>query len=70
MATQQQPIPSIGNNDKICTGAIILGDVLNRDNSTIGAGSIVLKDVLDNCVVIGNPARIIKLNGVSVNEKL
>lgn len=66
----KQPIPSIGNNVKICAGAIILGDVHIGDNSTIGAGSIVLKNVPDNCVVVGNPARIIKRNGVSVNEKL
>ena len=66
----KQPIPSIGNNVKICAGAIILGDVHIGDNSTIGAGSIVLKDVPDNCVVVGNPARIIKRNGIAVNEKL
>ena len=69
-SVDNQPIPSIGNNVKICAGAIVLGDVHIGDNSTIGAGSIVLKDVPDNCVVVGNPARIIRRNGVSVNEKL
>jgi len=66
----KQPILSIGNYVKICAGAIIIGDVHIGDNSTIGAGSIVLKDVLDNCVVVGNPARIIKRNGIAVNERL
>ena len=65
-----QPIPSIGNNVKICAGAIIIGDVHIGDNSTIGAGSIVNKNVPENCVVVGNPARIIKRNGIAVNEKL
>ncbi len=65
-----QPIPTIGNNVKICAGAIVLGDVHIGNNSTIGAGSIVLKDVPDNCVVVGNPARIIKRNGITVNERL
>lgn len=63
-----QPIPSIGNNVKICAGAIIIGDVHIGDNSTVGAGSVVLKDVPDNCVVAGNPARIIKRDGVAVKE--
>ena len=65
-----QPIPSIGNNVKISAGAIILGDVHIGDNTTIGAGAIVLKNVPDNCVVLGNPARIIKRNGIAVKEKL
>lgn len=29
---------------------------------TIGAGSVVVKDVSDNAVVVGNPAKIIKYN--------
>jgi len=29
-------------------------------NSIVGAGSVVSQDVPDNCVVLGNPARVIK----------
>ena len=32
------------------------------DNVTIGAGSVVVKDIPDNAVVVGNPAKIIKYN--------
>jgi acetyltransferase-like isoleucine patch superfamily enzyme len=46
-------------------GAIIgsnttLFPVIIGENSIIGAGSVVTKDVPDFCVVVGNPAKIIK----------
>ena len=52
--------PIIGNNVKICTGAIVLGSIKIGDNSIIGAGAVVTKDIPKNSVVVGNPARIIK----------
>jgi len=30
------------------------------ENAIIGTGSVVTKDIPDNCVAVGNPARIIK----------
>ena len=60
----------IGNNVRICTGAIVLGEIHVGDNVTIGAGSVVVKNVPDNCVVVGNPARIVKQNGETVNCRL
>lgn len=52
--------PRIGNNVKLCTGAIVIGPVTIGNNCIIGAGAIVTKDIPDNSVVVGNPARIIK----------
>ena len=51
--------PTIGNN--VCLGAnvCIIGNVTVGDNVVIGAGSVVVKDVPDNCKVVGNPGRII-----------
>lgn len=62
--------PTIGSDVKICAGAIILGDVRVGDRVVIGAGAVVVKEVPDDCVVVGNPACIIKRNGQKVIEKL
>ena len=37
----------------------IIGDVSIGNNVTVGAGSVVVQDVPDNAVVVGNPAKII-----------
>lgn len=53
--------PRIGNNVKICAGAIIVGNIEIGDNAIIGAGAVVIKDVPANCVVGGVPAKVIKI---------
>ncbi len=53
---------SIGNHVWIGTNSIILKGVTIGDNSIVAAGSIVNKDVPPNCLVAGNPAKIIKEN--------
>jgi len=58
--------PTIGNNVSVYTGAIIIGDIKIGDNCVVGAGSVVVKDIPDNCVVVGNPARIVKKDGKRV----
>lgn len=54
--------PTIGDNVSIYTGAIVIGDIKVGNNAVIGAGAVVVKDVPANCVVVGNPAKIIKQN--------
>lgn len=50
----------IGNNVWIGGNAIVLPGVKIGDNSVIGAGSVVNKDIPSNCVAVGNPCRVIK----------
>jgi len=52
----------IGDNCYIGTGSTILGPVKIGNNVIIAANSLVNKDIPDNCVVAGNPARILKVN--------
>lgn len=52
--------PTIGNGVTIGSGAKVLGPITIGDNSKVGAGSIVLKDVPPNCTVVGNPGRIVQ----------
>ena len=51
--------PTVGDNVKIYTGAIVFGNIRIGNNVVIGAGSVVNKDVPDGCTVAGNPAKII-----------
>jgi serine acetyltransferase len=53
-------IPQIGNNVSLGANVNIIGDIIVGNNVTVGAGSVVVKDVPDNCVVAGNPAKVIK----------
>lgn len=49
-----------GDNCYLGVRSTILGPVKIGNNVTIGGGSVVVKDIPDNCVVAGNPAKIIK----------
>ncbi|MBU9721356.1 MULTISPECIES: sugar O-acetyltransferase [Bacillaceae] len=51
---------SIGNNVWIGGGAIINPGITIGDNAVIASGAVVVKDVPENVVVGGNPARVIK----------
>lgn len=62
--------PKIGNNVRITAGAKVLGNIKVGDNVTIGANAVVVKDVPDNCVVVGVPAYIIQRDGIKVKEAL
>ncbi|MGV4460543.1 DapH/DapD/GlmU-related protein [Ornithobacterium rhinotracheale] len=48
---------NIGNNVFLGANAVILPGVSIGNNVVIGAGAVVTKDIEDNSVVVGNPAR-------------
>lgn len=54
-----EPI-TILDNAWIGGGSVILAGVTIGENSVVGANSVVTKDVPDNVVVAGSPAKIIK----------
>ena len=56
----------IGDNVSLGANVIIIGPVHVGNNVTIGAGSVVVKDIPGNCVAVGNPCKPIKF---IVNEK-
>lgn len=51
---------SIGNNCWIGGSVTILPGVSIGNNCTIGAGSVVVHDIPDNSIAVGNPARVVK----------
>lgn len=59
--------PTIGNNVVIGNGARILGSFTVGDNSRIGAGAVVLREVPPDSTVVGNPGRIVVQNGRRVD---
>lgn len=52
--------PVIGDNVTLGVNVTIIGGVTIGNNVVIGAGSVVVKDIPDNCVAVGNPCRVIR----------
>ena len=50
----------VGNDVWIGGNVVVLPGVKIGNNVVIGAGSVVTKDVKSNCVVVGNPAKILR----------
>lgn len=50
----------IGRNCWLGAGVIVLPGVTIGDNTVIGAGSVVTKDIPSNVVAVGNPCRVLR----------
>ena len=51
--------PTIGDNVSVFPGAVIADPIKIGNNVKIGANSVVLQDIPDNCIVYGNPCVIV-----------
>jgi serine O-acetyltransferase len=65
--------PTLGNNVTVGAGAKIIGAFRIGDNSRIGAGSVVVREVPANAVVVGVPGRVTykdgqRVEGVDLNQ--
>ena len=63
--TQYNAEIHIGKNVWLGAGVIVLPGVKIGDNSVIGAGSVVTKDIPANVVAVGNPCRVLR----EINER-
>ncbi|HBS60594.1 MAG TPA: serine O-acetyltransferase [Firmicutes bacterium] len=62
--------PTLGNNVLVATGAKVLGSFKVGDNSKIGAGAVVLKEVPPNSTVVGIPGRVVLQDGKKVASSM
>ncbi len=60
--------PTIGDRVVISSGAKVLGPFTVGNDVKIGAGSVVLKEIPNNCTVVGIPGTIVKRNGQSTQD--
>lgn len=55
-------VPKVGNNVLIGAGAKLIGPIEIGNNVVIGANAVVTKNISDNTLVTGIPAKIVKEN--------
>ena len=60
--------PTIGNKVMIGAGAKVLGPFKVGENSNIAAGAVVLEEIPPTSTAVGVPARVVKRNGVRIDD--
>ena len=50
----------IGNNCWLASNVTVIGGVTIGNGCVIGAGSVVTRDIPDNCLAVGNPCRVVR----------
>ena len=67
-AAREKRHPTLGNNVMVGCGAKVLGPFKVGDNVKIAANSVVLREVPDNCTVVGIPGRIVRVGGEKLDH--
>lgn len=65
---KHENVATIGDNVEICLGAKIIGKLIIGNNAIIAPNTVVVKDVPENAIVSGVPARIIKYRNNTSNN--
>jgi serine O-acetyltransferase len=60
--------PTLGNNVMVGAGAKVLGPFTIGDNTKIAANAVVLTEMPDNCTAVGIPAKVVKREGMRVDD--
>ena len=60
--------PTLGNNVMVGAGAKVLGPSHIGDNTKIAANAVVLEEIPENCTAVGIPAKIVRREGVRVDD--
>lgn len=56
-------VPRIGDNVVLSSGAKVIGKVSIGNNVIIGANAVVVRDIPDNAVAVGIPAKVVSWDG-------
>ena len=59
----------VKNAATVGIGAVVLDDLSIGHNATVGAGAVVTRDVPDNAVVVGIPAKIVKYSNKTTRRE-
>lgn len=60
--------PTLGNNVMVGSGAKVLGPFKVGDGAKIASNAVVLEEVPEKATAVGVPARVVRINGVKVDE--
>ena len=60
--------PTLGNNVMVGSGAKILGPFTIGDNTKIASNAVVLEEIPDSCTAVGIPAKVVRREGMKVND--
>ena len=60
--------PTLGDNVMVGAGAKVLGPMTIGSNSKVAANAVVLAEIPENSTAVGIPAKVVKREGVRVND--